>query len=115
MENNFETKSSNSPKGLSIASLVLGILSVIFSLLLPILGIILGSLALIFGNYSKKIPSGDSPNTYSGIATAGFVLGVIALLICILYFISCASCTACQFCMMNDIMGIGTFWDSIFY
>ncbi len=114
MEENFSPQ-NQSHKILAIASLVLGILAVIFSFMITVLGIILGALALVFGNYSKKIPYGDSPNSYTGIATAGFVLGIIALLICVFYFISCASCSACQFCLMNDMMGMGSFWDDVLY
>lgn len=59
-------------RGFAIASMVLGILSVVLGHL------ILGILAIIFGGVAK------SKGSYSRMATAGIVCGVIG---CILYFL----------------------------
>ena len=77
-------------KGLAIASLVLGIVSVIvawwgfaalFSVATSIVGIVLGVMA------KKTMPSGET-----GIATAGLVISIIGLCLSVLIFIACVSC-----------------------
>ncbi len=71
MEVRYENKSY---KGFSITSLVVGIVSVIFTLTIwiPLIG---GIVAVVFGAIARK--NGDG--SYRSYATAGFVLGIIAL------------------------------------
>ena len=64
--------------GLSIASLVLGVVSII-----PVWGFIAAILAIVFGAVSKKQIK-DGILQGSGFATAGITLGIIILTIYIL-------------------------------
>ncbi len=75
-------------KGLAIASLVLGILSVVLwffgvtsvgSLVLGIVGLILASIAKSQGNRS-------------GMRTAGFILSLIGVIVGAIIFIACVAC-----------------------
>ena len=77
-------------KGLSIASMVLGILSIlfIFTGYLSIMAVVLGAVGLSLGIAGKK-------KTRNDMATAGIVLSIISLAIGSLVFISCIICTAC--------------------
>jgi len=73
-------------KGLSTASLVLGICSLVFAgggLALPIVGLILG----IMGK--KKAMEVGAP---SGTATAGIILSIIGLAVAVLTVFICFSC-----------------------
>lgn len=69
-------------KGMAIAAMVLGILSIIFALL-PIVSIPLGLLAIIFGILAIKKPG-------RGMAIAGLVTGIIGLLLGLLIFVAAA-------------------------
>lgn len=64
-----------SKKGLSIASLVMGILSIVF-FWVPFLPFLLGFLAVIFAGVSLKKKEG-----IKGLSITGLVLGVIVLAI----------------------------------
>jgi hypothetical protein len=65
----LERKASN-PRGMAIASLVLGILSLFIG------GIILGTLATVFGALSmNKLEKGDG----RGMAVAGLILGILGI------------------------------------
>lgn len=66
--------------GLGIAALVLGILS------LFCLGFVGGILAVIFGRMGmKKAEQGLATN--GGVAKAGFILGIIGIVLSVIYFI----------------------------
>ena len=66
------------------ASLVLGIIGVVFSWTL-IFGFIPGILAVIFGSIGRaRAKRGEATNR--GMATAGLVLGAIALVIVVVFF-----------------------------
>lgn len=75
-------------KTLSIVSLICGIAGIILGFIVPILGIILGILAIIFASMAKKR---EVPN---GMRTAGFILGIIALIISVIWIIAVATCLA---------------------
>ena len=71
----------------AIASLVLGILAVacIFFGYGALLGIALGIVGLVLGISAKK-------ETPSGMATAGIVLSIIAIALCVITFLACVAC-----------------------
>lgn len=77
----------NKSNGKAIASLVLGIVSLVcvFFGYGAILGIILGIIGIVLGISAKK----EQP---SGMATAGLVLSIIAVALCVLSFIACIAC-----------------------
>ena len=90
---------NNEGKGFSIAALVLGILGIIggwfpyggyVTLVCSILGI-------VFGVKGRKM-SAAANGKASGLATAGFVLGIIGTAICALGVIcvACASAVVCS-------------------
>jgi len=84
---------NNSPgQNKAVASLVLGIVallliwfgySVIVSIILAIVGIVMGI------NARKELPPGDS-----GLATAGMVCSIIALVLSCIVFVACVLCVA---------------------
>ena len=78
---------NNNSNGKAVTSLVLGIVSLVFIFFgtYSIIGMILAIIGLVFGVNAKK----ESP---SGVATAGFVLNIIGLILCALSFIACAIC-----------------------
>ena len=85
--NNFspvqpEQKSS----GLAIASMVLGIFALVLSCYIPYLPILLGLLAVIFGGVSLAKKMGGK-----GMAIAGLVCGIIALIPAIILIITGAA------------------------
>ena len=66
-------------KGLAIASLVCGIVGLFF------FGIILGPLAIVFSVMARK------KGFTSGMATAGLVLGIIAVVLYVIAIVLCGS------------------------
>lgn len=74
----IEKRENITPSGLSIASLICGIIGIIFVFFTPILGGILGAAALGFGLKENK----------KGYANAGFILGIIALVLAVLMLFS---------------------------
>lgn len=79
MENQKSTKAT--------ASLVLGIIAcalpVVLGIYGSIIGVVCGIISIIMGVKAKK-------ETTSGIATAGFILGIIGTVLSGLVFIACA-------------------------
>ena len=75
---------------MGVASLVLGILAVVIGLFsagaLGWLGAILAIIGIILGTLGKKDPE------KKGIATAGLVLSIIGLVLCLILYIACAAC-----------------------
>ena len=68
--------------GWAVASLVLGILSVIGCLAYGIPGIIMGPLAIWFGVKAKRLArEGQAGGSTMGLATAGFVCGIVGTLL----------------------------------
>lgn len=78
----YVTPEAEPSKGMAIASLVLGILSLI------VFPIITGTLGIIFGGIAKK--NGNK----SGNATAGIVCGIIGLASWVL-IVACCTCFTC--------------------
>ena len=89
--NNSSPPSSPPGKGMSIASMVLGIVGLVFfwviyiSLPVAIVGIILGALS------KKKLVEAGAP---AGMATAGIVMSVIVIAASIIFLLACAACVA---------------------
>lgn len=79
MNNNVTSPNGGEKKGLAIASLVLGIVSVVFMCLWYI-GIPCAILGLVFGILSNKAKK-------NGMATAGIVLSIIGFLLVALLLI----------------------------
>lgn len=72
--------------GKAVASLVLGIISIVCVtgfFYTSLIGVVTGILAIIFGNKARR-------EAKSGIATAGFVFGIVGLSMCALLFVSCS-------------------------
>lgn len=86
--------------GKAIASLVLGIIScaAVFFGYGVFVGLACGIVAIIIGVKARK----ECP---SGMATAGFVLGIIGTVVCSLVFLSCA----CVFGSIFHSIGSGGF------
>ena len=86
-------------RAFSITALVIGCISVALCWA-PIMNIILlacGILAIIFGNKGRKM-SIMAYGKPSGIATAGFILGILGTAIVGLGAVSCVACYACASC-----------------
>lgn len=83
-------------KGLAIAGLVLGIVGIVLGFFggwmsvvaLPVS--IVGLVVSVIGG--KKMKAANEP---SGMATAGLVLGIIAVVISAILFFTCGLCTIC--------------------
>lgn len=71
--------------GMAIASLVLGVLAIIFVFIYAWIGIVLAVVSIVLAAIAKK----ESP---SGLATAGLVLSIIALAICVIAVIAVIAC-----------------------
>lgn len=88
-------RNPNDGRGLSITALVLGICGVVLAWISVINVIVLaaGILGIIFG-YKGRQKSIEAYGKASGLATAGFVLGIIGTSICGLGVLSCTLCVA---------------------
>lgn len=73
--------------GKAVASLVLGIVSLVFIFTGQgaLIGIVAGIVGLILGISARK----ERP---SGMATAGIVLSIIGLALCVISFLACIAC-----------------------
>ena len=75
---------------MGIASLVLGIIAVIIGLFsagsLGWAGAIMAIIGIILGALGRKEPE------KSGIATAGMILSIIGLVLCLILYIACVAC-----------------------
>lgn len=90
-----QVRNPNDGRGLSITALVLGICGVVLSWVSVINVIVLaaGILGIIFG-YKGRQKSIIAYGKPSGLATAGFILGIIGTSICGLGVLSCTICAA---------------------
>lgn len=83
-------------KGQAIAGLVLGIVGIVFSFFGTIFSIlalpisVVGLVLAVMGG--KKLKAAGQP---AGIATAGLVLGIIAVVFSGIMFFTCGICTLC--------------------
>ncbi len=75
----------NPGNGRATASLVLGIIS-IFGICIPILGIVCGIIAIVMSRSSRKI-SQQAGFPVDGKVQAGFVLGIIGIIIGVVMWI----------------------------
>lgn len=99
----------NDGRGLSIAALVLGICGVALFWIMVVNWVVLASgiLGIVFGYMGRKksIAAYGQP---SGLATAGFVLGIVGTAICGLGTISCTACmagtTSCLSCGTSSLI-----------
>ena len=87
-------------KGKAVASLVLGIISVVFAWFgyFAIISIILSIIGIALGVSAKKDMEAAGVYTARGMATAGFVLSLIALVLSAVVFVSCTLCISCAIC-----------------
>lgn len=86
----------NSGKGMSVAALVLGILGIVGAWI-PVVCWFTGVLAilgLVFGAIGRK-KSVKATGKASGLATAGFVLGIIGTSFAVIGIICTVACVAC--------------------
>ena len=88
-------------KGKAVAGLVLGIVSIVlgffgiaalFALPMAIVGLILSVMG------GKQLKAAGQP---AGIATAGLVLGIIAVVLTGITFFTCGICSLCVLCEAN--------------
>ena len=70
------TTATQSGNGLAVASLVTGIVGVVFAFLFAIVGLVLGIVSTALGAVARR-------RTRSGKATAGLVLGIVAIVVSI--------------------------------
>jgi hypothetical protein len=79
--------------GTAIAAMVLGIVGIVLGFIgLGFIGIICGIVAVILGVVSKNtIDESNGQLIGRGMATAGFVLGIITVALDLLFLIACAS------------------------
>lgn len=96
----------NGAKGMSVAGMVLGILSIIL-LASPFVGLGLGIVALCLGVASKKrLPQGEQ-----GMATAGVVLGIIGIIIGAISSVLWGTLiTMCNVAMWDGLNHINPYW-----
>lgn len=73
-------------KGLAIASLVLGIITLLFIFFFPIGGLVTGIIGIVCASKAKS--AGNS----SGMQTAGFVCSLVGLVINAFIFVACVAC-----------------------
>ncbi|MBQ8174500.1 MAG: DUF4190 domain-containing protein [Clostridia bacterium] len=94
-------------KGQSIAGLVLGIVGIVFGVLngwFSIIGLPVAIVGLIFAVVGgKKLRQNGMP---TGMATAGLVLGIIAVVFTAITFFTCGICIICA-------AGSGAFFESL--
>lgn len=85
--NNVQTTNSEQPgRGLAIASLVLGIISIIFIMLFPIIGLVSGIVGVVCASKSKN------EGYRGGLQTGGFVCSLIGLIVNATVFVACVAC-----------------------
>lgn len=93
----------NNGKGQAIAGLVLSIVGLVFSFLgtwFSVLALpmsIVGLVLAVMGG--KKLKAVGAP---AGIATAGLVLGIIAVVFSAIFFFTCGICTICVAAKLNE-------------
>lgn len=96
----------NNGKGLAVAGLVLSIVGLVFSFLgtwFSVLALpmsIVGLVLAVMGG--KKLKAVGAP---AGIATAGLVLGIIAVVFSAIFFFTCGICTICVAAEINKGYG----------
>ncbi len=97
MDNNM---TPNNGKGAAVAGLVLGIIALVLRIFLGgWLGLVVLALSIVglvlSVNGGKKLKAAGQP---AGVATAGLVLGIIAVVLSALLFLTCDLCIICAVC-----------------
>ena len=84
-------------KGKAVASLVLGIIAIVLAWFgyLGIVSIVLSIIGIVLSVSAKKDMDAAGVYTSKGMATAGFVLSLIALILSAIVFVSCTLCVSC--------------------
>ena len=97
MDNNM---TPNNGKGAAVAGLVLGIVAIVLGFILggwlSLIPLALSIVGLVLSvNGGKKLKAAGQP---AGIATAGLVLGIIAVVLTAIFFFTCGLCVICATC-----------------
>ena len=91
-------------KGKAIAGLVLGIVSIVFGFLgywFSVLSLPMAIVGLVLsGIGGKALKAAGQP---AGLATAGLVLGIIAVVFTAISFFTCGLCTICATVAANEL------------
>lgn len=89
---------------MSVAGLVLGILSVVFTFIpgLGLLGPIVGVVGIILATIAYK--KSKERGVKDGMAMAGLVLSIIGTAISLLAYIACVACVGGLFGTANDLL-----------
>ena len=94
-------------KGAAIAGLVLGIVAIVLGFLggwSSIIALPLAIVGLVLSvNGGKQIKAAGQP---AGIATAGLVLGIIAVVLSALFFLTCDLCIICAAAKLKNDLGL---------
>ena len=94
-------------KGAAIAGLVLGIVAIVLGFLggwCSIIALPLAIVGLVLSvNGGKQIKAAGQP---AGIATAGLVLGIIAVVLTAIWFFTCGICYLCAAAKIKNDLGI---------
>jgi hypothetical protein len=92
-------------KGKAVAGLVLGIVAIVLGFLGGYMSIISLPAAIVGLCLSvsggKGLKAAGQPH---GVATAGLVLGIIAVVLTAIFFFTCGLCTICAASAANDIV-----------
>ena len=105
----------NDGKGMSIAALVLGILSAIFAwwgLYIGIVSLVCGIVGIVLAGKGKKAAAAAGAPT--GMATAGLVLAIIGTSLSVIGVIACGICVICSASAtkgIEDALGSGALDD----
>lgn len=105
----------NDGKGMSIAALVLGILSAIFAwwgLYIGIVSLVCGIVGIVLAVKGKKAAAAAGAPT--GMATAGLVLAIIGTSLSVIGVIACGICVVCSASAtkgIEDALGSGALDD----
>jgi predicted Co/Zn/Cd cation transporter (cation efflux family) len=82
-----QTPPSGSENGLAIAGFVLGICAVVFIFLYAPIGIVMAIVGLVLSIMANK-------QSKSPMGTAGLVLNIVALALCVIVLLACTACIA---------------------
>lgn len=95
----------NNGKGMSVAALVLGIVSIVLAwfYMINTIALVTGIVGIVMAVKGKKAAlESQSP---TGMATAGLVLSIVGLCFAVIGFLSC---TVCVLCAANTLSGIAS-------
>ena len=84
--NNVSPGEEQPGRGLAIASLVLGIVSLVFIIFFPIFGLIAGIVGVILASMARK------QGYRGGMQTGGFVCSLIGLVVNGAFMLACVAC-----------------------